>query len=99
MLEFEIGRIPDEQRRKEAMAILTLASERLILSDASEQLAESFAQAGLSAMDALHVALAATAGANYFVTVDDKLLRRAQSLPSLAVTPISVLGLISEIPQ
>ncbi len=99
MLEFEIGRIPDEQRRKEAMVILTLASERLILSDASEQLAESFAQAGLSAMDALHVALAATAGANYFVTVDDKLLRRAQSLPSLAVTPISVLGLISEIPQ
>jgi len=32
-LEFEIGRIPDEQRRKEAMAILTLAGERLTLSD------------------------------------------------------------------
>ena len=98
-LEFEIGRIPDEQRRKEAMAILTLASERLSLSEASEELAESFAKAGLSAMDALHVALAATAGANYFVTADDKLLRRAKSLPSLTVTPISILGLISEIPQ
>jgi predicted nucleic acid-binding protein len=98
-LEFEISRIPDEQRRQEALAILTLASERLTLSVASEQLADSFAQAGLSAMDALHVALAATAGADYFVTVDDKLLRRAQSLPNLTVAPISILGLISEISQ
>jgi predicted nucleic acid-binding protein len=98
-LEFEISRIPDEQRRQEAMAILTLAAERLTLSEAVEQLAESLAQAGLSAMDALHVALAATARADYFVSVDDKLLRRAKSLPSLTVTPISILGLISEISQ
>ena len=98
-LEFEISRTPDEQRRSEATAILTLASERLTLSDATEQLAESFAQAGLSAIDALHVALAATAGANYFVTADDKLLRRAKSLPNLSVTPISLLSLVSEISQ
>ena len=98
-LEFEISRTPDEQRRREATAILTLATERLTLSDATEQLAESFAKAGLSAIDALHVALAATAGANYFVTADDKLLRRAKSLPNLNVTPISLFGLISEISQ
>ena len=98
-LEFEISRTPDEQRRSEATAILTLASERLTLSDATEQLAESFAQAGLSAIDALHVALAAAAGANYFVTADDKLLRRAKSLQNLSVTPISLLGLVSEISQ
>jgi predicted nucleic acid-binding protein len=95
-LEFEISRIPDEQRRREALAILTLASERLSLSDDSEKLGESFAQAGLSSMDALHLALAATARANYFVTADDKLLRRARALPNLTVTPVSILGLISE---
>jgi predicted nucleic acid-binding protein len=97
-LEFEISQIPDEQRRREALAILTLASERLLLSDISEQLAESIASAGLSAMDALHVALAATARADYFVTADDKLLRKAKSLSNLAVKPVSVLELISEIP-
>lgn len=97
VLEFEISRTPDEQRRREAAAILTLASERLTLSDASEQLAESLSQAGLSAIDALHVALAATAGADFFVTADDKLLRRAKSLPDLNVTPVSLLGLVSEI--
>jgi predicted nucleic acid-binding protein len=86
-------------RRREATAILTLASERLALSDPSEQLAESFAKAGLSAIDALHVALAATAGADYFVTADDKLLRRAKSLPNLSVVPISILGLVSEVSQ
>jgi predicted nucleic acid-binding protein len=98
-LEFEINRIPDEQRRREALAILTLASERITLSVASEDLAESLAQAGLAAMDALHVALAATAKASFFVTADDKLLRRARSLPSLTVTPVSILGLITEISQ
>jgi predicted nucleic acid-binding protein len=98
-LEFEISRIPDEQRRREALAILTLASERLALTEESEQLAESFAQAGLSAMDALHLALAATAKATFFVTADDKLLRRAKLLQSLTVTPVSILGLISEISQ
>ena len=96
-LEFEISRIPDDQRRREATAILTLA--RLLLSETSEHLAESFAQAGLSAMDALHVALAATAGADYFITTDDKLLRRAKSLQGLSVTPISILGFVSEILQ
>ena len=98
-LEFEISRVPDEQRRREALAILTLASERLTLSVASEELAESLARAGLAAMDALHVALAATAKASFFVTADDKLLRRARSLPSLTVTPVSILGLITEISQ
>ncbi len=98
-LEFEISRTPDEQRRREATAILTLAKERLTLSDAIETLAESFAKAGLTAIDALHVALAATAGADYFVTADDKLLRRAKSLPGLSVMPISLLGLVSEVSQ
>ena len=96
-LEFEISRIPDAQRRREASAILTLAGERLALSEACEHLAEAYAEAGLSPMDALHVALAATAGANYFVTADDKLLRRAKSLSNLSLTPISILGLVSEI--
>ena len=98
-LEYEISRTPDEQRRREATAILTLANERLMLTEASERLAESFAQAGLSAIDSLHVALASTADADYFVTADDKLLRRAKTLPNLRVTPISLLGLVSEIPQ
>ena len=78
-------------------ARLTLATERLTLSEASEQLAESFAQAGLTAIDALLVALAATARASYFVTADDKLLRRGKTLPGLTVSPVSILGLITEI--
>lgn len=98
-LEFEVSHTPDEHRRREATAILTLASERLLLNDDCENLAESFAQSGLSAIDALHLALAATAGADYFVTTDDKLLRRAKSIPDLTVTPISLLGLVSEISQ
>jgi predicted nucleic acid-binding protein len=94
--EYEVSRTPDEQRRREATAILTLASERLTLTDDTERLAASYAQAGLSAIDALHLAIAETSGADFFVTADDRLLRQAKSLPNLKVVPISILGLVSE---
>ena len=96
-LEFEIGRIPDEQRRREASAILALAGERLLLSDTSEALASALERSGVSSMDALHVALASEASANYFATTDDRLLRRLEPLSKIVCKSISLLGLISEV--
>ena len=57
-LDYEIGRIPDDTRRMEALAVLTLASEFLVLSDAAETLALALEQHGLKSMDAIHLALA-----------------------------------------
>ena len=96
-LEFEIQRIPDDYRRREALAILTLASERLVITQLTETLALSLEQIGLSPMDALHVALASEASADFFATTDDKLLRRVNLAPKLTCQPISLLGLFSEV--
>ena len=96
-LEYEIRRIPDEQRRREASAILVLASERLLLNEKSEALACALERSGISSMDALHVALASEASANYFATTDDRLLKRLKPLETINCQPISLLGLLSEV--
>jgi predicted nucleic acid-binding protein len=96
-LEYEAGRIPDEARRTEVFSILTLASERLQITDAVEAMALVFEEQGLQAMDAIHLALASAAKADFFCTCDDKLLRNAQSISGLSCKLTSLLGLVPEV--
>lgn len=96
-LHYEISRIPDDTRRTEALALLSLASEYLQITDAIEALALAFKQTGLSAMDAIHLALASTAKADYFCTCDDKLFRKAVAIPGLTCKVITLLSLIPEV--
>lgn len=96
-LDYEVSRIPDEARQTEVLAVLSLAVERLEVSDAVEMLALSFEQQGVPAMDAIHLALASAAKADFFCTCDDKLLRKAQALPGLGCRVISLLGLVPEV--
>jgi len=93
-LEFEIQRIPDEQRRREALAILALAAERLIVTESSEALAVSLEKAGVPAMDALHAALASEASADFFATADDRLLRTLKSTSGLRCQAVTLLSLV-----
>ncbi len=96
-LEYEVGRIPDEKRRAEVFSVLSLAKERLLVDDAVEALALAFEQQGLSALDAIHLALASTAKADFFCTCDDKLFRKAQMLPDLSCKVTTLLGLVPEV--
>jgi len=96
-LRYEVSRIPDETRQIETLALLSLASEHLQVTDEIEALALSFEQKGLSAMDAIHLALASTAKADYFCTCDDKLYRRAAAIPGLNCKVITLLSLIQEV--
>ncbi len=96
-LEYEIGRIPDNMRRNEIIAVLALAKERLELTDATVVLAESLENKGVDPMDAIHLALASMAKADYFTSCDDKLLKKAQAITGLDCKVISILNLISEV--
>ena len=96
-LEYEVSRIPDEARRAEVLSILTLAPGRLQVDDAVEALALSFEQQGVRAMDAIHLALASTAAADFFCTCDDKLFQKAQALPGLSCKVTTLLGLVPEV--
>ena len=96
-LTYEVSRIPDETRRTEVLAVLSLASEHLQITDPVEALALTFEQRGLGAMDAIHLALASSAKADYFCTCDDKLFRKAQAIPGLACKITTLLSLIPEV--
>jgi predicted nucleic acid-binding protein len=96
-LEYEVSRIPDEVRRNEVMSVLALASERLEINDEAEALAESLESRGVQSMDAVHLALASTAKADFFGTCDDKILRKCQTLFGLTCKVTSVLGLLLEV--
>jgi predicted nucleic acid-binding protein len=96
-LEYEIGRIPDSDRRAEVIAVLTLASERLEISDDIEAAALAYEHGGIRAMDAIHLALASTAEVDYFCTCDDALFRKAQVLAGLNCKVITLLGLVPEV--
>ena len=96
-LEHEIARIPDADRRAEVLSVLTLASEGFEITDSIEVTAQGFEQSGIGAMDAIHLALASHANADYFCTCDDALFRKAQTLAGLNCKVITLLGLVPEV--
>ncbi|MGV6816617.1 MAG: hypothetical protein ACWA44_05020 [Thiotrichales bacterium] len=96
-LEYEINRIPDQQRRLDVLAILTLANERIIITEQVEKLVGVLESQGARPMDAIHLALASVAKADYFVTCDDQLLRKGQLINELSCKVISVLDFLVEV--
>lgn len=96
-LEYEMNRIPDKIRCNEIMAVLGLAKERLELTDTIFLFAESLEAKGIDPMDAVHLAFASIAKADFFATCDDKLLKKAQTISGLNCKVTSILNLISEV--
>lgn len=79
------------------LSVLMLATERLEVNDEIEAAALAFEQIGISAMDAIHLALASNARADYFCNCDDALFRKAQVLEGLNCKVITLLGLVPEV--
>lgn len=96
-LDYEISRIPDYQRRQQARSMLSLAATRLNITEAAENLAESLERQGIRPMDAIHLALASVAGADFFATCDRRFLARARQSTGLGCSPLSVFELLLEI--
>ena len=77
--------------------MLSLANETLSVTDEVAQLAESFEQLGLRALDAVHLASASLAKVDYFCTCDDKLFRKASEIAGLGCRVITLLNLVVEV--
>jgi predicted nucleic acid-binding protein len=96
-LQYEIGRIPDDGRRGEVTAILAVANEYIEITEEVEAFSKVLEVRGLRAIDAIHLAIASVAGADYFSTCDDKLLRASKSISDVKCRVISVLDLVAEV--
>jgi hypothetical protein len=95
-LEYELSRIPDGVRRNWAMSLLSLAAERVVITEEMELMADSLEAHGIAAMDSVHLAIASCAGADFFVTCDDKLLRKSRPISGLKCHVAPLLGIVAE---
>jgi predicted nucleic acid-binding protein len=93
-LLFEIGRIPDQTRKDDALAILKIAKKTLELTAEFEELARRLGASGLKPLDALHLAFASASKADYFCTCDDKLLKKGKSFEGISTKVVSPTELV-----
>jgi hypothetical protein len=96
-LRFETGRNPYPDRRSFTEETLSTAKHFIRSSSAVEQRSREYVENGIKALDALHLASAVEAGADYFCTCDDRLLRRAKAVDTGNTRAVSLLELIEEI--
>lgn len=76
---FENDRNPREDRRLATDLWLQKAAREVIATPASENRARQLVAMGFGPLDALHLAFAEKAAARWFVTTDDRLLRKARA--------------------
>ena len=77
-LHYENSRNPLAERKERVSSYLDIASKIIVVSDNVIMRAVSLERAGIEPIDALHLACAESGGAEYFVTCDDNIIRKAR---------------------
>jgi len=85
IVQYEIDRIQDFVKRGNVIVTLSLARTMIQVTAEIVVRAKTFERVGVKAFDALHLALAEQS-TDIFLTVDDKLLRRAKLISDLKIT-------------
>lgn len=87
MIEYENSRNPQPLRREWVEKVVDLAEESQQVNEVIRQRARHLEQGGVKVVDALHLACAEAAQADYFVTGDDRLIKRYQQLKGAEAKP------------
>jgi predicted nucleic acid-binding protein len=77
IIDDELSQMPNHERREKVGLLLALALSHILLTPAIERRAMELAKWNIAPLDALHLASAESAQADYFLTTDDDLLRKA----------------------
>lgn len=96
-LLFETERNPHPVRKEYALEILVKARSYVGIDEHVERRARVFLGTGIEPLDALHLASAIEAEADFFCTCDGKLLRRARGLQTGKTKVVSPVELITEV--
>ena len=96
-LVFEIERNQNMVRKEYGLSVLSKASSFIVLNEQIERRAREFNRLGIKPLDALHLASAEDAEADYFCTCDDRFLKRAKAVRELKTKVVSPVELIEEI--
>jgi predicted nucleic acid-binding protein len=88
VLEFENSENPFSLRRDWMARCLEHAAVYQRVNQSIRERAEALEKHGLGAIDSLHVACAESAHADYFLTCDDRLLRKQNHFNVVAMNPL-----------
>ena len=97
VLLFEIGRNPNRTRQEYALEVLSRAKTFARLTEQVEKRARKFEALGIQPLDALHLASAEEARADYFCTCDNRLLKKARAISGLRTRVVTPIELIEEL--
>ena len=98
-LGFELERNPHPVRKEYALKVLSKAAVFVHTESQIEERARTFLEEGIKPVDALHLASAVEAKADYFCTCDDRFLKRAKAVDTGQTKVVSPLELITEVTQ
>jgi predicted nucleic acid-binding protein len=98
-LVFETEQNPHPVRKQYAFGVLAMARQFVLTDSQVEARARTFHTFGIKPLDALHLASAVEAQAEYLCTCDDRFLRRAQAVDTRPTKVVSPLELVVELTQ
>lgn len=78
VLAYENSLSPFMERKERVSDYIAIASRTIKMSDAIRKRAIVFEQAGFDSLDAMHLACAEFGGAEYFITCDDTIIKKAR---------------------
>jgi predicted nucleic acid-binding protein len=96
-LLFELEKNPHPVRKDYAARVLATARAFTATDQRVEARARKFAATGMKPLDALHLASAVEADADFFCTCDDRLLKRARQAETGRTRVVSPLELVTEV--
>ena len=95
-LAYENSRNPKIENRVRISDLLEYSSEYISFDNQIVNRALEHENIGLTGMDALHVACAEKAKADFFVTCDDRLIKKLKNMSNLEVTCCSLVEFVSQ---
>lgn len=95
MLDYENSRNPFRERREQIANWRAYSKADIEEDEKIVDIATQVNQYGIKNMDSLHIACAITAEADYFLTTDDEILKRAIHIQSIRIT--DPIGFIKEV--
>jgi predicted nucleic acid-binding protein len=96
-LLFELEKNPHPIRKDYAAAVLSKGAAFTATDQQVEARARQFEATGMKPIDALHLASAVEADADFFCTCDDRLLKRARDAETGRTRVVSPLELVTEV--
>lgn len=96
LIRLEVSRIRDANRRTAVEFLLESVGEWYTVDLEGTAVPNDFTNVSLGGADAIHLLVAMAANCDQFLTVDDRLVRRCQRLPSLALKVLNPVEWLRE---